>query len=264
MTRRPLEEMLADEPELAQAQSLDEAEERLRALFSAAQGQANAYAAERLQEVYDVADRALALSSAFPPPAPVVPGSAGSPWWRRAQDLVGRYGAGLLLAACAPLVADSSVTLAIASGIAAALTLLAARKPADTPPPTKRPEPRAIKRRIESLLSAADRSLSSMTAPQALEAPRSGKQAFQEDDVLQVLQDMMALGRHTDDNEVQALAENAQRLVDRAGFRPVWEGDGDLFEVMIDPAVREPILLKPALVHKADRTRTVFGVLVRS
>ncbi|MEO1476716.1 MAG: hypothetical protein AAFS13_10080, partial [Pseudomonadota bacterium] len=141
---------------------------------------------------------------------------------------------------------------------------ISARKPDDGPTPVKGPEPKAIRARMESLLSAADRSLSSMTAPQALEAPKSARDAFQDDDVLQMLQDIMALGRHVDDEEAQTLAENAMRLADRAGYAPVWEGDGDLFEVMIDPAVSHPILLKPALVHKNDRTRTVFGVVVRS
>ena len=265
MTRRPLEDMLADAPDLAQAQSLSEAEEKLRAVFLAAQGQANAYAAERLQEVYEVAERALALSAAFPPPARGEEAAPAPAWWRRIPQLVARYGAGLLLAASAPLVADSSVALAIACGVAAVLSLVAARQPSGVLPVRREgPEPRAVRTKFESLLSAADRSLISMTAPRAIEAPAASKTALQEDDVLHLLQDVLALARHVDDEEAQALGENAARLAERAGFRAVWDGDPDLFEVMRDPDVEAPLLLKPALVHKTDRTRTVFGVMVRS
>ena len=82
--------MCKDEPRLAEAETLPEAEEGLRAIFLAAQGDANAYAAERLQEVFRVAGRALALSEAFP-----VEGSVSSragphegPWYRRLQRAV--------------------------------------------------------------------------------------------------------------------------------------------------------------------------------
>jgi len=266
MAERPLEDLLADAPELAQAESLSEAEERLRRVFVAAQGQANAYSAERMQEVFEVAERALALSAAFPAqlPAQVQATSGPRAWWRRIPQLVTRFGTGILLAACAPLVADSSVILAVTCGVGAAFSLVAARRPEGALPPPKRPEPRAVRTKFESLLSAADQSLISMTAPRALEAPSSSRTPFQEDDVLQLLQDMMAMGRFSDDEDVRALSENASRLADRAGFRPVWEGDPDLFEVMTDPAIKEPLLLKPALTHKNDPTRTVFGVMVRS
>ncbi|MEM1381154.1 MAG: hypothetical protein AAGH41_11080 [Pseudomonadota bacterium] len=266
MSERPLADLLSDAPELARAESLSEAEQRLREVFVAAQGQANAYSAERIQEVYEVAERALALSAAFP--APAAPGTtrtgAAGPWWRRARDLVGQYAAGLLLAACAPLVADSSAILAVACGVAAALSLIAARRPDGKLPEPKLLEPRAVRTKFESLLSAADQSLRSMTAPRALDAPQGGRATFQDDDVLQLLQDVMALGRLTDDEDMRVLSENAERLASRAGYQPIWDDDPQLFEVMTDPQIREPLMLKPALIHKNDPTRTVFGVVVRS
>ena len=59
--RRPLEDILSDHPELTRAESRGQAEQHLEQLFLEAQGQSNAYAAERLEEIYEVAERALAL-----------------------------------------------------------------------------------------------------------------------------------------------------------------------------------------------------------
>lgn len=265
--RRPLENLLAEAPDLGEAKSLSDAEERLRSVFAAAQAEANAYSAERLQELYEVAERALALSAAFPPPPShgAAQPAAEGPWWKRLPQLAGRYGAGILLAACAPLVADSSVTLAILAGVAAALSLTAGRRPGlGAMVRRKVVEPRAVEAKLRSLLSAADRSLTSMTAPRALQSPSGGRGLFQEEDVLNLLQEVMALGREVENEAAQAMAENAERLAARAGFEPLWTPHPDMFEVMRDPAVPEPLLLKPALVHKSDPTRTVFGLLVRS
>lgn len=263
--RRTLEDVLSDEPRLAEAETLPEAEEGLRAIFLAAQGDANAYAAERLQEVFQVAERALALSEAFP-----VEGLVSSrarphegPWYRRLQRAVARYGAGLLLAACAPLVADVSVTLAIAAAVTALLTLTATRRSSD--PVGLRPaDSKAVSAKIRGLLSAADRSVLSMTAP-VTEGPSARKPShFLDEDILQMMQDALALGREAEPgSDAAAIAANAERLVQRAGYRVVWEDDTDAFEVMHDPSFSGSLLLKPALVHQTQPGRIVFGVKVK-
>ena len=251
---RPLEDALKDHRDLSEPESRADAEAVLEALFVEAQSEANAYTAERLQEVYEVADRALALGSAFPPPVPLEQqDGATTRWFLRLPDLLAQYGGGLLLAACAPLVADASVLLAAACGVGAVLTIAANRKPRRTAP--KPLPPKAVQAKLEGLLSAADRSLASMTAPRALEAPPKSQGPFAEDDVITFLQDAAA--------ETGDIGENAERLLSRAGYKVVRDGPSDLFEVMIDPEVKEPILLKPALVHHTDSKKTVFGVKVR-
>ncbi|NRA30576.1 MAG: hypothetical protein HRU11_09970 [Parvularculaceae bacterium] len=262
--RQPLEDVLADDPERVRATSLAEAEDQLRSVFLAAQGQANAYSAERLQEVFEVAERALALSEAFPVPETHRAKSPAGAWWSRISGLASKYGVGLLLAACAPLVADSSVTLAIASGVGAVWSLAAARQADKGLALPKPPPPKVVEAKMRGLLSAADRSLLSMTAPRALEAPSKGRSDFQQEDVLHLMQDILALGRGDDANEDAIYAaQNSQRLLKRAGFAVVWDGSTELFEVMSDPSVSGEILLKPALEHNSEPTKTVFGVKVR-
>lgn len=256
--RRPLEDILSDHPELTRAESRGQAEQHLEQLFLEAQGQSNAYAAERLEEIYEVAERALALGASFPP-VPVEERRPAAAWFLKLPGLLAQYGGGLLLAACAPLVASDSTILAVACGVAAVLTLVGQRRAGDAKP--KPQPPKAVAAKFEGLVSAAERSLSSMTAPRALEAPQGRSTPLAEDDVLGFLQDaVMAKGQS---EEADELAANAERLIERAGYRIVREGKDDLFEVMVDPDVQTPILLKPALVHRADPTKTVFGVLVR-
>lgn len=260
---RPLEDVLADRPDLAGADSRAEAEAHIKALFLEAQGKANAYSAERLQEIYEVAERALALAAAFPPALPELPKGGKAPLWRRLPDLAASYGGGLLLAACAPLVADTSVILAAGCGVAAVLSLAFPGRGTTKIKSPRRDAPKAVEAKFQSLITAADRTLSSMTAPRALEAPTGPRAAFPEEDVAGFLQDALMLSRMSAGSEGTELAKNAERLAERAGFHVAWEGDDELFEVMVDPDIDEPMLLKPALVHKTDSTKTVFGVMVR-
>lgn len=255
--RGPLEDALYDRPDLLAAASRREAEAHLEALFLEAQGQVNSYQAERLREVYDLAERAVALGSAFPVLPEEERGGAGA-WFTALPSLLSRYGGGLLLAACAPFVAEDSMILAVLAGVGGAVTLAAAFR--EETAPRRAAKPKAADARFRSLVSAADRALSSMTAPRALAAPAGGRSSLPDEDVLGFLQDaVMAEGSE----EADELRANAERLIARAGYRVVREGSPDLFETMIDPDVDAPMLLKPALVHREDSSKILFGVMVR-
>ena len=252
----PLQDALADRPELLAADNRREAEAHLEALFLDAQGGANAYRAERIQEIFELAERAVALGSAFPLPPTEERGPTAA-WFRRIPDLFGKYGTGLLLAGSAPFVADDSMLLALAAGIGGVVTLASQFRSTTTTSPAK---PKAVQARFKNLVSAADRALNSMTAPRALAAPSSGQTPLPPDDILAFLQDAaMAEGSE----EADDLRVNAERLIQRAGYRVVREGPTELFETMLDPDVAEPLLLKPALVHRADESQVIFGVMVR-
>ncbi|GGY56266.1 hypothetical protein [Parvularcula lutaonensis] len=256
--RRPLDDILSEHPELSRAESRAEAEEHLEELFLEAQKRSNAFAAERLEEIYEVAERALALGASFPP-VPIEERRPAAAWFLKVPGLLAQYGGGLLLAACAPLVADESTMLAVACGVGAVLTLVGQRRGGGGKP--RREPPKAVAAKFEGLVSAAERTLSSMTAPLALEAPSRQGTSLSDDDVLSFLQDAVMVRGLSD--EADELAANAERLIERAGYRIVCEGSDDLFEVMIDPEVAEEILLKPALVHRTDPGKIVFGVKVR-
>ncbi|MEE4209980.1 MAG: hypothetical protein V2I43_11995, partial [Parvularcula sp.] len=161
--RTRLEDVLSELPELADAASRDQAEEGLRTLFQRAQGQANSYTAERLDEIYEVAERALALGAAFPPAAELLPQKTTKSRLSQVAELIGRYGGGLLLAGAAPIVAEVSLIFAVACGIGAVLMLSSARRPSGEGL-IKLPPPNAPREKFEGLVSAADRTLGSMTA----------------------------------------------------------------------------------------------------
>ncbi|NNU14733.1 hypothetical protein HK107_00160 [Parvularcula sp. ZS-1/3] len=255
--KRPLEDALLDAPGLSNIETRQDAEERLETLFLNAQGQSNAYAAERMQEVYEVVERAVALGSAFPVTEPEEHQSAAG-WFMQLPSLFARYGSGLLLAGAAPLVADDSMILAVVCGVGAAVTLIS-RHRQDRP---KRPllPAKAAGAKFESLVSAADRTLSSMTAPRALPPAEAPSTQMAEDEMLGFLQDaVMASGSE----EADELAANARRLIERAGYRVVREGGEELFEIMVDPELSGSMILKPALVHKKDSTKIIYGVRVR-
>lgn len=260
--RTPLEDALHEHPEWSEARDRHEAKANLEAVFLAARQDANAYSAERLSEIYQIAERALTFASAFEQlPATRSPMLADRPWYRRIPRLIVRYGSGLLLAACAPLVADSSVALAVGCAIAAVLTLALTRVSQDSQKKKNRIRPKDTNKKFESLISAADRSLQSATAPAALEHHPSEPLNIPQDDVFSLLQDVLAAGaEHT---ELQALAENAERLAARGGYKILWEPNAQDFQVMVDPHLERDILLKPALIHQSAEGQNVLGVLVR-
>ena len=258
LPRGPLEDVLADQPQLSTADDRRDAEAQLETLFLTAQDQVNAYQAERLREVFELAERAVALGSAFPVSEPEERDGSFS-WITDVPKWASRYGAGILLAACAPLVANDSVTLAVLAGVGAALSLVSALRPHDTDK-MARPKPKAVEARFKGLVSAADRALLSMTAPRALTQAAGPATPLPHDDVMAFLQDAaMAEGSE----EADELRSNAERMISRAGYRVVREGSPDLFETMVDPDVTAPLLLKPALVHRHDGNKTIFGVMVR-
>jgi hypothetical protein len=255
--RRPLRDVLDDHPDLVGGANRDEAEAHLETLFLTAQNHANAYSAERLQEIYEVAERAFALGAAFPPPPEPRRESAAGGMIEAAPRLLRRFGGGLLLAASAPLVAETSAILAIACAVGAVLTLAMPNRSREER--AALPPPKAPDAKFEGLIEAADRSLNAMTAPRALAAPEEARGRQIPEDVLVFLQEALV----GDDKENADLRANAERLLRKAGYRPVREGPDELFEVMVDPDVEGPLLLKPALVHQSDPLKTMPGVIVR-
>ncbi|MEO1658384.1 MAG: hypothetical protein AAFR65_11740 [Pseudomonadota bacterium] len=260
--RTPLQDVLSDHPEWEEPQDRAAAEAQLEALFTAARDRSNAYSAARLDELYQVAERALTLAGAFPVATAVPREGQGRPWYRRLSQLVSRYSSGLLLAAAAPLVADASVLLAGACGIAAVLSLAVGGR-ADGVRLRSAPRPKAVAAKLQGLLSAADQSLDSATAPLALPDQRDTGSVFTKDDVLSVLQDILAVTRSGDSEDMRELQRNAERLATKAGYTPAWDYAPDLFEVMVDPEIEGELVLKPALVHRAKPEQSVFGVMIR-
>ena len=228
----------------------------LAVLFEAAQRSENQYAAERLSELHQLAERALTLGSEAAR-REARPRAAHAPWPQRLASIA----SGGLLAACAPVVAQSSILLAAASGVAAlaAIALPFMRGRPQGPPAL--PAPDRDTDRLRAVASAADRALQAMTEPRALPAPASTS-ARPDDDVIGLLQDALALAPTDGSDAVRDLAENAERLARHLGYEPTYDGPAGLFETMVDPGVAEPITLRPALVHR-DPDRTVPGVRVR-
>ena len=227
---------------------------QLAVLFEAAQRAENQFAAERLSELHQLAERALTLGTEAGR-REARPRAAHAPWPSRIASVA----AGGLLAACAPIVADASVLLAAASGLGA-LAALVLPFMRGKPPVVPVLEDRSAAR-LEAVASAADRALQAMVEPRALPAPTPAA-ARPDDDVIGLLQDALSL-RETDDPAAKELAENAARLARHMGYEPAYDGAPGLFETMIDPSVEAPLTLRPALVHK-DPNRTVAGVRVRS
>ena len=232
-----------------------DAHDHLEALFTAAEQRENAYAAERLAELHELTARAVTLGEASgraealreAPPAP------------RALSLrIASGAAGAVLAACAPLVAEASVLLAAGAGLAAAAALVLPFRRQKATPTVALPPPDALAPKIEGVVSAADQALRSMTEPHALPAP-AARGASPDEDVLALIQDALTLAR--DEPAARDLAENAERLARRLGYAPSF-ADGP-FETMVDPAVPEPITLRPALVSP-EPGRSVPGVRVQA
>ncbi|MCQ8185976.1 hypothetical protein [Parvularcula maris] len=257
MKDRPLQETLKLDPELGDAATKEEALAELQQLFLSARDGSNAYVGERLDELYELTERAVTLGSSYPLPLPEER-PAPVRLVTELPRLLGRYGGGLLLAAMAPLVYADSVMLSIAAGVAAVLTLTTGGRPRER----TRPRPKGVDAKFRSLASAADQALVSMTAQRALPPPPPGTSAVPEEDMLSFLQDAVML---EGDLAAEEAAQNAARLIERAGYRIVREpraGQG-LFEVMTDPDLQGELILKPALVHRSDPNRVVPGVLVR-
>ena len=230
---------------------------QLTALFEAAQRTENQYAAERLTELRELAERAMTLGedAARRRMAEAARASAPrAPWPQRAASVA----AGALLAACAPVVAEASLLLAAASGLAALAAIALPFAKGRTPAPPALPAPPTA--RLKGVAAAADHALQAMVEPRALPAPRGGD-ARADDDVLGLLQDALALGRTAKDAAAREVAENAERLARHMGYAPAFDGPPDAFEVMVDPGVPAPVTLRPALIH-ADPARTVAGVRV--
>ena len=228
---------------------------RLAVLFGAAEARENAYAAERLAELHELAARAVTLGEA----SGRAEAMATAPPVPRALPLrIASGAAGAVLAACAPLVAEASVLLAAGAGLAAAAALvLPFRRPRGSEA-LALPPPEAFAPKVEGVAAAADRALRSMTEPHALPAP-AARTATPDEDVLALIQDALALARETP--AARDLAENAERLARRLGYAPSFaEGP---FETMIDPAVTEPLTLRPALVS-SEAGRSVPGVRVKA
>jgi hypothetical protein len=232
----------------------------LAVLFETAEKRENAYAAERLREIYEVAERAMSLGAetARAQSAPVAGGTSLS---QRAASIA----AGLLLAATAPLVAAESVLLAAASGLGAAAALavpLFGGGRRQTRPALPAPDPQRRSAKLEAVAAAADRALQAMVEPRRLPSPAAHGPALSEEDVVALIQDALALGRETEGEAAAELAENAGRLARRLGYTPVFEGGDELFEVMLDPALGAPLVVRPALVHR-EEGRSVLGVMVK-
>ncbi|MEM6748657.1 MAG: hypothetical protein AAF608_14670 [Pseudomonadota bacterium] len=261
--RTPLQDVLSDHPDWEEPQDRAAAEAQVEALFAAARDRSNAYSAARLDELYQVTERALALAGAFPAVSEAKRSTAALSWRQRIPRLISRYSSGLLLAAAAPLVADASVLLAGACGIAAVISLAVGGR-ADRPLSAKvSPKPKAVTAKLQGLLSAADQSLDSATAPLALEDHRGKGDGFVREDVLSVLQDILAAARDGQSDDLVELQRNAERLALKAGYTPEWRYEPDLFEVMVDPEINGELVLKPALVHGSKPEQSVFGVIVR-
>ncbi|MEM6913794.1 MAG: hypothetical protein AAF511_07435 [Pseudomonadota bacterium] len=261
--RTPLQDVLSDHPEWEEPTDRAAAEAQLEALFAAARDRSNAYRAARLDEIYQVTERALTLAGAFSPPRDAQPKKGPLTWRQRAPRIIARYSTGLLLAASAPLVADASVLLAGVCGVAAVLSLAIGTRTEEGARIKTPPRPRAVSAKLEGLLSAADQSLDSATAPMALEDHRDRDASFAQEDVLSLLQDILAATRTDDHQDSKELRRNAERLATKAGYAPQWRFSPDLFEVMVDPDVHEELVLKPALVHQTRSEKSVFGVIVR-
>ena len=261
--RTPLQDVLSDHPDWEEPRDREAAEAQIEALFAVARDRSNAYSAARLDELYQVTERAITLAGAFPA-APQQGDKKGQlPWRKRLPQLVARYSSGLLLAASAPLVADASVLLAGACGIAAVMSLAFAGRADGQIIPRRSPRPKAVAAKLQGLLSAADQSLESATAPLAIEDQRSKDLGLPKDDVLSVLQDILAATRNAADRDTQELGRNAERLAMKAGYTPQWDHDPEFYEVMVDPEIEADLVLKPALVHRSKPDQSVFGVIVR-
>ena len=128
--RTPLQDTLVKNA-LVPAEGADDPGRQLAVLFEAAQRAENQYAAERLSELHQLAERALTLGTEAGRRA-ARPRAAHAPWPVRIASIA----AGGLLAACAPVVAEASILLAAASGIAAlaaiALPFTRGKPPAPT------------------------------------------------------------------------------------------------------------------------------------
>ena len=252
--RTPLQDTLT-KGALVPADAAGDPGRQLAVLFEAAQRSENQFAAERLSELHQLAERALTLG-AQAARREARPRAGRAPWPVRVASVT----AGALLAACAPVVADASALLAAASGLAA-LAAIALPFTRGKPPAVALPVPERSDARLAAVASAADRALQAMVEPRALPAPKAAG-ARPDDDVLGLLQDALAL-RGADDAGARELAENAERLARHLGYEPAYDGAPALFETMIDPGVDRPITLRPALVHQ-DPARTVAGVRVRA
>ena len=249
--RSPLSDALVTQDDPAS----QDAHDRLAVLFDAAERRENAYAAERLAELHELTARAVTLgeasgrAEALSEPAPVP---------RSLPLRIASGAAGAVLAACAPLVAEASVLLAAGAGVAAAAALVLPFRRPRAPEPIALPPPEAYAPKVEGVIAAADRALRSMTEPHALPAP-AARTASPDEDVLALIQDALALAR--EEPAARDLAENAERLARRLGYAPSFaEGP---FETMVDPAVPEPITLRPALVS-SEPGRSVPGVRVQA
>ena len=100
-----------------------------------------------------------------------------------------------------------------------------------------------------------------MTAPLTLDHRPTEHLKIPPDDVLSLIQDVLAAGLETP--SLRNLAENAERLAARAGYRVLWEANAEDFQIMVDPCLDHDVLLKPALIHQSLSGRNVLGVLVR-
>ncbi|MEO1043497.1 MAG: hypothetical protein AAFX52_14545 [Pseudomonadota bacterium] len=261
--RTPLQDVLSDHPEWEEPTNRAAAEAQLEALFAAARDRSNAYSAARLDEIYQVTERALTLANAFS-----VPSDAGSQptrqsWRQRIPSFLSRYSTGLLLAASAPLVADASVLLAGACGIAAVLSLAVGVRTSGKETARSFPRPKAVTAKLAGLLSAADQSLESATAPLALADQRERGVSFAQEDIVSVLQDVLAAARAANQDDLMELERNAERMAAKAGYTPQWTYHPDFFEVMVDPDINQDLVLKPALLHHSRPEQSVFGVIVR-
>ncbi|WP_031550991.1 hypothetical protein [Parvularcula oceani] len=254
--RTPLEDVLHTHPEIASEDS--DAGRRLAVLFEAAEARENQYAAERLHELFQIAERALTLGAETAARPPLPPASVS--WPMRITSV----SAGLLLAATAPLMAETSLLLAALSGIAA-LAALVMPFGGSGVRQIKLPAPKAdhTEAKLEAVASAADRALQAMVEPRRLPSPQAERPLGADEDILGLLQDALSVGRDAEDAGARELAENAERLARRMGYRPVYDGKDELFEVMLDPSVTAPLVLRPALVHEDKPDRTVFGVKVK-
>jgi hypothetical protein len=258
LARKPVQEVLKLDPALGAAKTKEEALAQLQSLFMAAKEDANAYVGERLEEIYELTERAVTLGASYPPPSAEerprpVRLMASLP------KLAARYGSALMLAAMAPLVYADSVLLSIAAGVTAVVTLATGWQRA----PRKAPAlPRGTQERFRSLASAADQALTSMTAQRALAPPPSEGAGLPSEDMLVFLQEALMLEGSEAADEA---ARNAERLVARAGYEVVRspERNEALFEVMRDPGMRGELVLRPALVSRSDRSKVQFGVVVR-
>ena len=258
--RTPLQDTLTKTALVPAGEAGDPARQ-LALLFEAAQRSENQYAAERLSELHQLAERALTLgaqSAREQVRREARPRAAHAPWPQRIASIA----AGGLLAACAPLVAEASVLLAAASGLAALAAIALPFTRGKPPALPALPGPDREGAKLASVASAADRALQAMTEPRALPPPKSSA-ARPDDDVLGLLQDALALAPNAQTQAERDLAENANRLARHLGYEPTYDGPPALFETMVDPSVPEPLTLRPALVHR-DAQHTVPGVRVRS